>query len=373
MKGPIVIVGAGTGGHVFPAISLVETLAERGKQTFILTDARALSYWPTTWKNIKVLPIQPLRAGFKGLLLFMISLVASFLLCCRLFWHIKPSIVVTFGGYPTIPALGAAILLRRPTILHEQNAVVGRVNYLFSRFAKYFAFSWPETWKLPAYSSLNMEMTGLPVRKAIAELHKHRYCPLQKNETLKILILGGSQGAQVFNALIPEAISLLPKNLQHRLEIFHQCRQETLLSVRAAYQKTDVNFDLQPFYGNIPKLLLTVNFVISRSGASTLGEIATAGLPAIFVPYKQAKDNHQTANALNFEKRGAAWVIPQEDFTTNRLKCMLEAALKNPEILLAASEALNPLKSHKANQKLAALILNTNLTLPNARKRTKIS
>src|SRR5690606_17372509 len=147
---------------------------------------------------------------------------------------------------------------------------------------KYFAFSWPETRKLPTYSSLKLGMTGLPVRKAIAELHKCRYCPPQKNEALKILILGGSQGAQVFNALIPEAISLLPNNLQRRLEIVHQCRQETLSSDKVAYQKTAVNFDLQPFFSDIPKLLLTVNFVISRSGASTLGEVATAGLPAIF-------------------------------------------------------------------------------------------
>ena len=372
MKGPVVIVGAGTGGHVFPAISLAETLAEKGEHIFILTDSRALSYWPATWTNIKLLPIQPLRKSLRGIFTFIISLVASLSLCFRLFWRIKPSVVVAFGGYPTIPVLGVAFFLRCPIVLHEQNAVVGRVNYLFSRFAKCFAFSWPETKNLPSYPSLKFCMTGLPVRRAIVELHKRRYYSPQKNEALKILILGGSQGAQVFNALIPETISLLPKDLQCRLEIFHQCRQETLPSVKSAYQKTGVTVHLQSFFKDIPQLLSTINFVISRSGASTLGEVATSGIPALFVPYQQAKDDHQTANALNLERRGAAWVIPQSQFTSNRLKYVLEAALENPEILLAASEASNCLKSHEASQKLADLILNIVLTQSKANKRTKI-
>ncbi|AIL12697.1 hypothetical protein IM40_02850 [Candidatus Paracaedimonas acanthamoebae] len=372
MKKPIIIIGAGTGGHVFPAISLAETLTAKGEQVFILTDSRAFSYWPETWKNIKLLPIRPLRKSLKGIFTFIISLLTSFFLCFRWFWRIKPSAVVAFGGYPTIPALGVAFFLRSPVVLHEQNAVVGRVNYLFSRFAKCLAFSWPETKNLPSYSSLKLLMTGLPVRRTIAELHKRRYHPPQKNETLKVLILGGSQGAQVFNTLIPETISLLSKNFQRRLEIFHQCRQEMLPAVKLAYQKTNVSVDLQSFFRDIPELLSTVNFVISRSGASTLGEVATAGLPAIFIPYQQAKDDHQTANALNFGRRGAAWVIPQSQFTLSRLKYMFEAALENPEILLAASEASNCLKSHEASQKLADLISKMILTQNIASKRTKI-
>lgn len=372
MKRPIIIVGAGTGGHVFPAISLAETLLEKGEHIFILTDSRASSYWPTAWNNIKLLPIQPLRKNFKGIFTFIISLLVSSFLCLRLFWCLKPSVVVTFGGYPTLPALGAAFLLRISIVLHEQNAVVGRVNHLFSRFAKYLAFSWPETKNLPSYSSLKLVMTGLPVRRPIAELYSRRYHPPQKDGMLKVLILGGSQGTQVFNAFIPETISLLPENLQRRLEIFHQCRQEILPSVALAYEKTSVKINLQSFFTDIPKLLSTVDFVISRSGASTLGEVATGGLPAIFVPYQQAKDDHQTVNALNFEKKGAAWIIPQPQFTSVRLKYMLEAALENPEILLGASETSNCLKSHDASQKLADLILNIVLTPHRARKRTKI-
>lgn len=374
MKGPIVIVGAGTGGHVFPAISLAETLVEREKTTFILTDSRALSYWPTAWKNIQLLPVQPLRKNLKGLLTFIVSLMISFFLCVSLFLRLKPSVIVAFGGYTTIPALGAALFLRCPIVLHEQNAVVGRVNYLFSRFAKALALSWPETKNLPSsFSGLKRCLTGLPVRRAIADLHNHRYRPVQGNEILKILILGGSQGTQVFNTLIPETINLLAKNFQRRLHVFHQCRQEILPSVKLAYQKTKANVELQPFFNDIPGLLLKVNFVISRSGASTLGEVATAGIPAIFVPYPQAKDDHQTANALNFEKRGAAWVIPQTLFTPHRLKYVFDAALNNPERLLAASEASNPLKSHDASQKLANLILNIVLTSKRENKRTKIS
>lgn len=370
MKGPIIIVGAGTGGHVFPAISLAETLAAKGEPISILTDFRALPYWPATWKNVKPLPIQPLRKNLTGVFTFIITLLTSFIVCLRLFWLLKPSVVVAFGGYPTIPVLGVAFFLRCPIILHEQNAVVGRVNYLFSYFAKCLAFSWPDTKNLP--SSLKLCLTGLPVRSSIARLHQRRYCPPQRDEALKILILGGSQGAQVFNVLIPETIKLLPTNLQCRLKIFHQCRQETLPSVKAAYQETSVNVDLQPFFKDIPELLSTVDFVISRSGASTLGEVATAGIPALFVPYQQAKDDHQTANALNFEKRGAAWVIPQSQFTATRLKYVLAAVLEHPEILLAASEASNCLKSHEASQKLADLILNIILTQNIDNKRTKI-
>lgn len=374
MRGPIVIVGAGTGGHVFPAISLAETLEDKEQSTFILTDFRALSYWPAAWKNIQLLPVQPLRKNLRGFIKFISSLVVSFFLCLRLFLRLKPSVIVAFGGYPTLPALSAAFFLRCPIVLHEQNAVVGRVNYLFSRFAKVLALSWPETKNLPpASSSLIHCLTGLPVRRKIGDLHTHRYRSAQENEVLKVLILGGSQGTQIFNTLIPEAINLLADNLQRRLHIFHQCRQEIRSAVESAYQKTKANVELQPFFPNIPELLLRMNFVISRSGASTLGEIATAGVPAIFVPYPQAKDDHQTANALNFEKRGAAWVIPQPLFTSRRLKYGLEAALHHPERLLAASEASNDLKSHDASQKLANLILNIIVTPKKENKRTKIS
>ncbi len=372
MNRPILIVSAGTGGHVFPAISLGETLLEKSERLFILTDSRAISYWPSTWKNIQILSIKPLQKSFKGILIFTISLITSFIHCCRLLMRVKPSVVVMFGGYPTLPALGAAILLNYPFVLHEQNAVVGRVNYFFSRFAKCLAYSWPETKNLPSHSSLKLKMTGLPVRKMIGRLHEHRYNVSRKDETFKILILGGSQGAQVFNALIPQAISLLPETLQRRLEIFHQCREEEIASVKAAYKKTPVVVELRPFFNDIPTLLSTMNFMISRSGASTLGEVATSGLPAVLIPYLYAKDDHQTANALNFANRGAAWIIPQSYFTVQRLKGILQSALEKPEVLLAASEALNLLKSHKASEALADLILNIVLTQNIKKRRTKV-
>ena len=346
------LVAGGTGGHVFPATALNTELQIRGWKTSFITDTRGLKF--TTLDNdTEVYKLKSINPGstifsrLKKILFFGINLVKAVMVIRR----ISPELVIGFGGSMTIPSIFASKILGYPSIVHEQNAILGRANRVLVKYVDQIATAYPKVLGIPSRYHAKIVLTGNPVRSAITVVAQKK--EINSNQ---ILILGGSQGAQIFSKIIPEAVKLLPKNISEKLEIYQQCRSEDIEEVKSKYANTAVAPTLATFFSNIPELMATSCLIISRAGASTIAELNVIGRPAILVPYPTAMDDHQTANARNIAKSGAGWVIPQKDFTPIALAERLTIFLSSPALLKAAS--INSAKTGypDATQKLANVI-----------------
>jgi UDP-N-acetylglucosamine--N-acetylmuramyl-(pentapeptide) pyrophosphoryl-undecaprenol N-acetylglucosamine transferase len=284
----------------------------------------------------------------------VVSLAAGVLHARSLLSHLKAGVVVGFGGYPCVPPVLATRFLRhRPAvILHEQNAVLGRANRFLSRGADRLALSFTATKRVPA--NVRTEVTGNPVRPAIAALAGTPYAPL--GESIRLLVLGGSLGARVFSDVIPAALSALPEGLRTRLNVTQQCRQEDLERVRAAYAEAGITADLAPFFADVASRLRDAHLVIARAGASTVAELAVAGRPAILVPLPGAIDDHQTGNALALADAGGAWPMPQTAFTPSALTAKLTELLNHPTALAIAAAGAHTQARTNAAARLADLV-----------------
>lgn len=354
----IVLASGGTGGHIFPARALAEELVSRGVKVTLMTDVRGAKY-EKLFSGVSILPIRsgsPSIGGFSGKIKAGVNIVLGTIQAIAKLRKLKPVAVVGFGGYPSMPPCSAASLLGIPLILHEQNAVLGRVNKLLAGQAKGIATSFHYTESPDAGIAKKMVYTGNPVRSEILELHGCGYEAPVNDGRISLLILGGSQGATVLSQVIPQAIGKLPTDLQKRLQITQQCRPEDIDDVRAAYASSEVETELATFFGNIPGLLKKCHLAITRSGASTVAELAVAGRPAILVPYKFAMDNHQLKNAENEVARGAAELVLQDDFTVETLVPMLINLLTHPDKLSVMAKSASQLGETEAAQKLADLV-----------------
>lgn len=337
----IFLAAGGTGGHIFPAIAVAEELLGRGYTVSLVTDSRGTDLGRTL-PDVAVHRIS--ASGIRGGVLAKVSGVFSIgmgvLQARRLFSNYRPGCVVGFGGYPSVPTMVAATTRGLPTIIHEQNAVLGRANHLVSKRVSVIATSFEDTTGLGADTLDKAIVTGNPVRAAFSAARDRAYPPVGPNgEGVKLLVLGGSQGATVFSDIVPAAIAGMPETLRRRFAITQQCRAEDIDRVRETYASVGLTPELSTFFDDVPDRMAAAHIVITRSGASTVAELAEAGRPAILVPYPHATDDHQTANARSVDDKGAGWLIPHDGFTPEALTMHLERFVNHPGVLTDAAAA----------------------------------
>jgi UDP-N-acetylglucosamine--N-acetylmuramyl-(pentapeptide) pyrophosphoryl-undecaprenol N-acetylglucosamine transferase len=351
---PIVLAAGGTGGHVFPAQALAETLLARGHRLALITDRRGAEYGGALG-SIETYRISARRLGGgpAGFLLGLLALGRGLFQARRLLKRLMPSVVVGFGGYPSMPTMAAATHGGYSTMIHEQNAVLGRVNRLLAPHVARIATSFAAVAGIHAADRGKIIQTGNPVRDAIAALHATPYAPPTVDGPVRILITGGSQGARVMSQVPPAAIALLPERIRNRLEIVQQCRAEDLDAVRAAYEACGVTAELAQFFDDMPQRLAAAHLVIGRAGASTVAELAVVGRPSIVAPYPQATDDHQTANARALESVSAAWPMGHDEFAAEALAGRLRELIECPEILADAARAAHKIGRPDAAMRLA--------------------
>ena len=357
MAQPIIIAAGGTGGHFFPAEALAATLIARGQRVALMTDARSGGLKSPVFANAERFVLSGAGIAGRGLLrgVQAVGGIAAGTLAARaIMARLHPAVLVGFGGYPCVaPVLATRLLRHRPAIvLHDQNAVLGRANRALAGMATALALSHADTARVP--DGVRRVLTGNPVRPAIAALAGQGYTA--PTDTIHLLVLGGSLGARVFSDVVPDALLRLPAALRVRLRVVQQCRAEDLDRVRAAYASAGIAADLASFFDDIPALLAQAHLVIARAGASTVAELAVAGRASILVPLPHAIDNHQTANARALAAAGAAWVIPQPDFTPDGLAQRLAALFDSPATLAAAAQAAASQAQPDAAAALADLI-----------------
>ncbi|MCI5060160.1 MAG: undecaprenyldiphospho-muramoylpentapeptide beta-N-acetylglucosaminyltransferase [Alphaproteobacteria bacterium] len=353
----ILISAGGTGGHIFPAEALARDLSGRGYRVAVATDARGQKYghFPED-TAIHSLASAPMRSGFLSKLKSGALLMVGCLQAGKLVDRLKPSVVVGFGGYPSFPAVYAAQKKDIPTIIHEQNAILGKANALLAPKADRIALSWNSVEAISESDAVRSVITGNPVRPEIAALYNQPYPEIKQDGPLKVLVLGGSQGASIFSQVLPEVIKELSQEQRARIQITQQCRQEDIEEVEAAYKEMGVQAELATFFDDVAQRLTNCHLVIARSGAGTVAEVTTAGRPAIFVPYPHHKDQQQKRNADTVFDAGGAWVMTQDGFTVEALSARLETFLQNPEALFRAAENARTCGVPDAARKLGNLV-----------------
>jgi UDP-N-acetylglucosamine--N-acetylmuramyl-(pentapeptide) pyrophosphoryl-undecaprenol N-acetylglucosamine transferase len=336
---PLVIVAAGgTGGHLFPAEALAVALSRRGVTVDLVTDERASRYGEFPGHATHIVP----SATFAGRNPFHIAGVTSKL--CRgtvaallLLRRLRPAAVIGFGGYPTIPPLLAAVLGGIPTVIHEQNGVLGRANRLLARRVQAIATGFRGLLADDPRLAAKVTHTGNPIRPAVVEAAAVPYPDAQG--PLRILVFGGSQGARVMAEVVPPAIELVPMAVRARLAVTQQARDEDIVRVKSAYERFGIAAEVEPFFRDLPARIAASHLVISRSGASTVAELAAIGRPAILVPLPHALDHDQRANAGMLGQAGGAIVMEQTHFTPDRVAAEIARLAAAPEKLAAMAAA----------------------------------
>jgi UDP-N-acetylglucosamine--N-acetylmuramyl-(pentapeptide) pyrophosphoryl-undecaprenol N-acetylglucosamine transferase len=346
-----VLASGGTGGHVFPAISLAEQLYGSQRHVYLFTDCRGKNF-PKADCLDGVVTFKLYKShGVFGRFLLYLSILWQTIRCCFIYRKLKPTSVVGFGGYPSVPPVWAAQIMGIPTVLHEQNAVLGKANRFLAKRAYRVATSFPKT----RFLNDGCYQTGNPVRPQILDLHKKVYGP-PVDGPFVLLIFGGSQGAAIFSEVVPKALTFLPLDLQRRLKVYQQCRPEYVSQTKALYRESFIDVTLEPFFDNMAELYEQAHLVISRSGASTVAELAVAGKPAILVPYAASREGDQHANAQWYSSAGAAWMIEEKNFTLENLQKHITLLMGDAKMLVAASEAMHQLALPNASENLAHVV-----------------
>ena len=353
----IFLAAGGTGGHMVPAHALAGELRSRGHAVKLVTDDRGAKI-PGLFDGIEthILPAGRLGGGVFGWLKAGRSVLAGRRMAKGLYREARADVVVGFGGYPAFPSLLAASSLGIPTIIHEQNALLGRVNRMVAGDAAAIATAYAKVERLkPAFASKTV-LVGNPVRPAVAKLGEMPFPLFDEYAPLKILVTGGSQGASVLGQVVPAGLGALSPSLRLRLQVVQQCRPDDIDAVRAQYQSLGIPAELMTYIADMPDKLADAHLVIARAGASTIAELTAAGRPAILVPLPSAADDHQTVNAREMAAAGGARMIAQADFTPDALARQIEALAADPQALAnAASRSLSVGRPHAARD-LADLV-----------------
>ena len=320
-RSPLVLLAAGgTGGHLFPAEALASALKRRGIEVDLATDERATRYghdFPA--REIHVIPSATIRGRDPiSMAKTVVTLGLGAMKALRLMRRIRPVAVVGFGGYPTLPPMLAATLRRIPTVIHDANAVMGRANRMLSSRVGAIAMSFPGM-TLDGPLAVKASFTGNPVRPMVIAAAGEPYPDFGDDGAIKLLVFGGSQGARVMADIVPPAVERMPPDLRARLTIVQQARDEDETRVRDIYARLGVKAEVAPFFSDLPARIAASHLIVSRSGASTVAELAAIGRPAILVPLPHALDQDQLANANVLAKAGGAIVLKQDDFTPERL------------------------------------------------------
>lgn len=362
MTKPFALLAAGgTGGHVFPAEALAAELINRGWRLGLVTDKRGQNYGGTlgTLETFRISAGGIAGRGLMARARAVLELGFGVLQARAILKKERPAVVVGFGGYASVPTMVAASSLGIPTIIHEQNGVLGRANRLLASKARVIAISYPQIAHVAESCQDKLRHTGMPVRAGVQALGATPYPVLDHTGPINLVVLGGSQGAKVLSEVIPAALTSLPAELQARIHISQQCRPEDLEAVRAAYAASPITATLDSFFADIPARLAAAHLVIARSGASTMAELTTLGRPAILVPYPHAIDDHQTANARALDEAGGGWLMPQTGFTAPALAARLQSLLAQAETLARAAQCAKNAGRPDAAARLADLVAET--------------
>ena len=336
-----VLAAGGTGGHLIPAFALAQELERRGHHVALITDARG-SVIPGKPEGLTahVLPAGRLEGmNPLGWLRAARAIVAGRRMALRLFDSFQPSAVVGFGGYPALPALWAATSANIPAIIHEQNAVLGRVNRLLARRVNVIATAARQVDRLAPRLEGKVVLVGNPVRAEVLALRDQPFPAFTADGLLRVLVTGGSQGARVLSEVVPDGLAMLPPALRSRLQVTQQCRPEDIEAVRARYAGHDIPAELGTYFEDMAERLADAHLFIGRAGASTIAELTAVGRPAILVPLPIATDDHQAANTREIVAAGGARAIRQERFTAVELAKQIRALALRPESLAHAAHA----------------------------------
>ncbi|MFZ5752040.1 MAG: UDP-N-acetylglucosamine--N-acetylmuramyl-(pentapeptide) pyrophosphoryl-undecaprenol N-acetylglucosamine transferase [Pseudomonadota bacterium] len=334
----LVLAAGGTGGHMFPAQALAEVMLARGWRVRLSTDARGARYaggYPAAVEVREVSSATFARGGLLSKALVPFRIAGGIVAAVAGMVRDRPAAVVGFGGYPSIPALAAAWLLRIPRMIHEQNGVLGRVNRIFARRVDAVACG---TWPTALPAGVTAVHTGNPVRAAVRDRAGAPYIP-PGDYPMSLVVIGGSQGARILSDVVPGAVAGLPDDLRGRLRVAHQARDEDAARVAEVYAAAGVPAEVSPFFADIPRRLSEAQLVISRSGASSVADLSVIGRPAILIPFAAATADHQTANARGMVDAGAAILIPESRLDAATLSGHIAAVLENPEAAQLMAQA----------------------------------
>ena len=352
-----VLAAGGTGGHMIPAHALAAELIRRGHRVALVTDERGERI-PGLFDGVQthVLPAGRVGGGPLGWVRAGREIWSGRERARQLCQGFAPSAVIGFGGYPALPSLLAALSLGIPTIVHEQNAVLGRVNRLLAGRVDAIATAYTEIDRLRARHLPKVALTGNPVRDEIRALRDEPYPTLLPDGVFRLLVTGGSQGASVLSDVVPEALGLLPLTFRRRLQVTQQCRAEDIETVRDRYAALGIPADLATYLNDLPARLGWSHLVIGRAGASTIAELTVVGRPAILVPYPSATDDHQTANAREMVECGGARAIPQSQFNAIELAKQMQKLGLDCQALTNAARCAWRIGRPDAAEKLADVV-----------------
>ena len=357
-KGMITLAAGGTGGHLFPAQALGEELVRRGYVVHLMSDERVRDYGskfpavqthvvpsstimirkPWTWPGA----MWRLWSGYSG--------------AKKIFMATRPKAVIGFGGYPSLPPLMAASSSGIASLVHEQNAVMGRANRIVAKKVAKIASSFPKIVNLDAALSEKVVMTGNPVRDLVLKVAGKPYSAPNARQNFRLLVFGGSQGARFFSDLMPKVLGELPKAILKKLVVVQQCRPEDLDGVRTEYDRLGIKADLQAFFSDMPAKIAEAHLVIGRAGASTIAELGVIGRPAVLVPLPHAIDNDQLKNAESFVGAGAGWIMEQDKINAADFAAFLTRLRYAPQELDQAAAAALSQGHADAAQRLADLV-----------------
>ena len=335
-----VLAAGGTGGHMIPAFALAAELTARGHHLALITDGRG-AMLPG---KPDFLPAHVLPAGRFGKNPFhwiggARAVMEGRRMALRLFEAFEPSAVIGFGGYPALPAMLASTSADIPTIVHEQNAILGRVNRLMAGRVDAIATSYPDVARMKEKHRMKSHLVGNPVREEVLALRKEEFPPFTEDGILRVLVTGGSQGASILSQVVPDGLAMLQPALRQRLQVTQQCRPEDLDAVRERYRNHDIPAELGTYFEDMEARLADCHLFIGRAGASTIAELTAVGRPAILIPLPIATDDHQAANTREMVQAGGARMIRQDRFTPKELAKQIQALAQNPASLGNAAHA----------------------------------
>lgn len=351
-----VVAAGGTGGHMFPAEALARELQARGWRVVLATDRRGEQYAHAFPAEERLALDAATGRGALGMARAGMAILRGVTQARAALSRLDAAVVVGFGGYPSAPALLAALSQRRPTLLHEQNAVLGRTNRWLAPYVGAVAASFPNLQRVPQAVGARVTLVGNPVRPDIRALQDRPFVAPAPEGPIHVLVTGGSQGARILAETAPRALAALPEILRTRLKVRQQARAESLGAARQIYLEAGIDAEVAPFFRDMAARLSQTHLLIGRAGASTCSELAVAGVPSLLVPLKIATDDHQRFNALSLVEAGGAEILLEDDVAVDRMAAMLERLLSDPGRLAEMSAGARSAALPDATTRLADMV-----------------
>ena len=351
---PVMILAGGTGGHVFPALAVAEELKQRGVPVIWVGTEKGIEskVVPEAGFSLALMHVQGLRG--KGIMQYLRApfiLAKAFWQAIAIVWQHKPCVLLGMGGFVSGPCALVGVLFRKPLIIHEQNAIVGLTNRLLAPLSKIMFAGFPLKEK-----KKNIEYCGNPVRSELMSMADPKIRLDRPNKPKRLLIVGGSLGALSLNNILPQAVKILTKKMP--IDVWHQTGKDKRERVLWAYQQDDLHVHVDEFIDDVAKAYSWADLIVCRSGAITLAELAAVGLGSILVPYPHAVDDHQTANAQSYVQAGAAYLLPEQEMSAEKLASLIETLFADEQRLLSMASAARELGQINASKRVADACMN---------------